>query len=149
MLTKSMMKLTFNLSLIILFTAGLLAQGVTTSSISGQITDSADIPLSGANIVVIHVASNTTYGTTSRDEGYYTIPNMKIGGPYSMAVSYIGYKVQKEADLYLRLGMSTKLSFQLVEEALEMAGIYVTAERDDVMNADRTGAAILQNGMGS
>ncbi len=130
------------ISTLIIFTS-VIGQGLTTSSVSGQITDNDGNPLMGANIVVTHEPSGITYGTTSRDEGYYTIPNMKIGGPYSMTVSYIGYKTQKETNLYLKLGMSTNLSFQLVGEALEMAAIDVSGERDDVLNADRTGAATM------
>lgn len=126
---------------IFLFTSFINAQGVTTSGLDGFVTDTEDNPLVGANVVVVHVPSGIQYGTSVRDGGLYTIPNMRVGGPYTVTVSYIGYQIQEETDVYLRLGQNQSVDFVLAVEAIEMMGVEVSGAQDDVLNSDRTGAA--------
>ena len=70
---------------------GLLAQGVTTASISGLVSDKDSKPLSGANVVAVHVPSGTKYGVATRTDGRYKLPAVRIGGPYTITVSFVGY----------------------------------------------------------
>ena len=117
------------------------AQGVTTARMNGLVTTDKGEPLTGANVIAVHEPSNTTYGTMVGTAGLFDIPNMKIGGPYTVTVSFIGYKTQKQADVFLRLGQTVRFDFKLIEEAIEMQAIEVTAEQDEILNSDRTGAA--------
>ena len=135
---KSLKIITTN---ILLITSIIFAQGVTTSGLDGFVTDTDGNPLVGANIVVNYEPSGTQYGTSVRDGGLYTIPNMRVGGPYTITVSFIGYRTQVENDVYLMLGQKQSVDFTLAVEAIEMTGVEVKAIRDDVLNADRTGAA--------
>ena len=64
-------------------------QGATTSSLSGNITDSKGEALLGASIVAIHVPSGTQYATMTDNAGNYRIQNMRIGGPYTVTVSFL------------------------------------------------------------
>ncbi|HET7747330.1 MAG TPA: carboxypeptidase-like regulatory domain-containing protein, partial [Vicinamibacteria bacterium] len=59
-----------------------LAQGVTTSSISGVVTDEQQLPIPGASVVATHEPSGSKYETTTRPDGSYSIPGMRVGGPY-------------------------------------------------------------------
>jgi len=117
------------------------AQGLTTSGVNGYVKSQAGEGLAGANIVATHTPSGTQYGTTSMDGGYYAITNMKIGGPYKISISYIGYQDQDQSNIYLNLGQDARSDFSLSTKAIKMAGVEVTAEKDDVLNSDRTGAA--------
>lgn len=126
---------------IILFTSIIFAQGVTTSGLDGFVTDVDGNPLVGANVVVKYEPSGTQYGTSVRDGGLYTIPNMRAGGLYTITVSYIGYHTQVEKNIYLILGQTQSVDFELAVEAIEMMEIEVAGVQDDVLNADRTGAA--------
>jgi hypothetical protein len=119
----------------------LTAQGITTAELSGNISDSSNSALEGANIIAVHEPTGTTYGTTSRDGGFYNIPNMKVGGPYSVTVSYIGYQNETESNLTLNLGSSSMLNFSLQVDSISLSGVDVIGEIDDVMNGNRTGAA--------
>jgi len=74
------------------FTSILFSQGLTTSGVNGFVKSQDGNGLVGANIVATHIPSGTQYGTTSMNNGYFVITNMKIGGPYKIAVSYIGYQ---------------------------------------------------------
>ncbi|MFQ5649307.1 MAG: carboxypeptidase regulatory-like domain-containing protein, partial [bacterium] len=130
---------------VLLAASGLYAQGVTTAGMSGIVSDDKGEALPGANVMAIHEPSGTQYGTAVRSGGAFTIPNMRIGGPYSVSVSFIGFKTQKEENVYLSLGQTLRLNFTLSQEAIAMEAIQVTAELDEVLNADRTGAATYIN----
>ena len=130
------------LTVIFLFASSLIfAQGVTTSGLDGFVADTDGNPLVGANIVVNYEPSGTQYGTSVRNGGLYTIPNMRAGGPYTITISYIGYQTQVKNDIYLVLGQTQNVDFNLAVEAIEMMEVEVTGVQDDVMNSDRTGAA--------
>lgn len=127
---------------ILLFTSGtLFAQGVTKSAINGIVTDDKGSPLPGANVVAVHVPTNTQYGSSVRIGGTYDVRHMRVGGPYTVTATFIGYKTQKEENIYLSLGQTVRIDFKLVAEALTMQAIEVVAEEDEVMNSSRTGAA--------
>ncbi len=113
-------------------------QGLTTSSMNGRITDSAGQPLPGATIVAIHTPTGSQYGNISDADGYYRIPNMGVGGPYTVTISFVGYQDFKQSGIQLTLGQTYKLSKSLSESATELDEIVVTA--DDIFDGNRTGA---------
>ena len=74
----------------------ILGQGATTAALNGIITDQNGEPLPSATIIAVHVPSGTQYGTTSRTDGKYNILGLRVGGPYTVTVSYIGYESQEK-----------------------------------------------------
>jgi len=78
------------LALLCIGTSVVLAQGVTTAAIGGKVVSSTGEALPGANIIAVHVPSGTTYGTSSRPNGKYNVPNLRVGGPYTVTVSLVG-----------------------------------------------------------
>src|SRR5262245_19715154 len=123
------------------FSGELFAQGVTTGAMNGVVTDAQGKPLPGANVIAVHVPSGTQYGTAVRTGGAFNIPHMKIGGPYTVTATFVGYKAQKHENVSIGLGQNLRLDFKLQEEAITGAVIEVTAEQDEVLNSGRTGAA--------
>jgi hypothetical protein len=119
----------------------LQAQGVTTASLNGTITTDKGEALPGANVVAIHQPSGSRYGATSRANGQFNILNVKIGGPYVVTASILGYKKESQADIVLSIGQDLKLNFRLVEEPIAGPEVVIIAKADKVMNAGRTGAA--------
>ncbi|WP_167016982.1 carboxypeptidase regulatory-like domain-containing protein [Chitinophaga sp. Cy-1792] len=117
--------LTFSLLLITLFT---FAQ-VTTSSLSGVITDAKGQPLIGATVKATHTPTGTIYGTTTRSGGEYTIPNMRVGGPYKVEVSFISYATESFNDLYLSLGTPLRLNAKLNEGSTSLKEVSITASK--------------------
>ena len=136
-----MHKVLIGMLFVLLVPALIFAQGVTTASMSGVVTDSKGEPLPGANVVALHVPSGTVFGAATRGDGNFNIPGMRVGGPYTVTVSYIGYKTQKQENVYLTLGQTFRLAFKLPEETLEVTELEVVADRNAIMSASRTGAA--------
>jgi hypothetical protein len=105
-----------------------LAQGVTTASMNGRILDQeTGEALIGANIIAVHVPTGSTYGNSTNLDGIYRIANMRVGGPYTITVSYTGYSDIVIEDVYLRLGEAKKLDLEMAGSAVELSLVQVTA----------------------
>src|SRR5688500_6122574 len=103
------------------------AQGVTTASISGVVRDSKGEPLPGCNIVAIHIPSGTLYGTSARTDGGFNIPNVRIGGPYKVTASFVGYNSHEKEGISLSLGVTYNMDFDLTETGTELQQVVVSA----------------------
>lgn len=126
---------------ILLFAVTEASAQVTTSSMVGRIVDDTNEPLIGATVQAIHLPSGSRYGTATNEDGRFTLPALRIGGPYEVIVSYTGFQEQKQENIYLSLGTAATLNLTLAEQAVVIEGIEVTASRNDVFSSDRTGAA--------
>lgn len=105
-----------------------MAQGVTTSSMNGRLVDKeSGEPLIGANVVAVHVPTGSTYGNSTNLDGVYRISNMRVGGPYTVTISYTGYSDVMFENVYLRLGETKQLDLALEEAAIELSTIQVVA----------------------
>ncbi len=117
------------------------AQNVTTASISGTVTDQSGNPLPGATVIAVHVPSGTQYGTTSRPDGKYNFSAVRVGGPYQVTVSFVGYQKQTHDIDKLVLGQNYSLDVQLSETSIEISGVTVSANRTAIINNNRTGSS--------
>ena len=118
------------------------AQGVTTGDIRGMVTKSSDgTPLVGANVVANHIDTGVQYGSATGGDGRYYIPNIKVGGPYTVKVFYIGYEAKSTEGVYVKLNEKQKLDFTLKTSAIEGSEVVVSATLDDTFSSDRTGAS--------
>lgn len=116
-------------------------QGATTAAMNGTVRDQSGTPLPGATIIAVHNPTNTQYVATTNIEGYYNIQNMRVGGPYTVRTSYVGFQEQRTENINLALGQSARVDFTLNESSRELGEVQVLGERNDVFNQDRTGAA--------
>ena len=123
-----------------LITCGYLTAQVTTSSISGVIVDDANIELEGANVVATHIPTGTTYGAVTNQDGRFNMVNMRVGGPYTVSISYIGFNQQDFDNIFLTLGKSETISLAMTPDSQELKDVVVTANASDVFSSDRTGA---------
>ena len=128
------------LVLLLLITCGFVTAQVTTSSISGVVVDDANIELEGANVVAIHIPTGTTYGAVTNQDGRFNMVNMRVGGPYKVSISYIGFNQQDFEDVFLTLGKSETISLAMKPDSQELDDVVVTANASEVFSSDRTGA---------
>jgi hypothetical protein len=131
--------------LVCLGTEAANAQGVTTGAVTGIVTADGS-PVAGANVIALHQPSGTRYGAITRADGRFSMPGMRVGGPYTITVSHIGFTTQERPNVTVNLGVATEVNFVVQERAVEVAGITVTAEgQDAILSPDRTGAATSVN----
>ncbi|MGD8306228.1 MAG: TonB-dependent receptor [Ignavibacteria bacterium] len=138
---RKILLLFFTIVLVFFGTTQLFAQGVTTASINGLVLDTEGNYMPGANVIAVHEPSGTQYGASTRSTGIFNLPNLRIGGPYTVTVSFVGFNPQTQEDVFLNLGQDLRLEFTLESEAVDIGEVLVTAEQDAVLNSDRTGAA--------
>ncbi len=114
---------------------------ITTSSVTGVVKSTSDEALVGASIVATHEPSGTKYSTTSRSGGSFSIPNMRVGGPYLIEVTFVGYDKESYSDVYLKLAESFTLEPLLKKTNATLENVVlVTGGRSKILNANRTGA---------
>jgi hypothetical protein len=127
--------------LVFLFTSVMIyGQGSTTSAMSGKVTDSKGESLAGASIVAVHVPSGTQYATVADIAGNYRIQNMRVGGPYTVKMSFIGYSASSYTDINLKLGETYVQNGQLSQTTTTLNEVVVTAGiRNSILSSERAG----------
>ncbi len=114
---------------------------ITTSNIKGVVLDESAEPFSGANIVAIHTPSGTKIGGITNFDGRYNLLNMRVGGPYTVTVSYVGFKSQTYDNVYLELGKAYNLNVTLSEDSQQLDAVVITATGgSETFGSDKTGA---------
>ena len=109
--------------------AGMLFAGQT-GKISGRVTDSqSGEALAGCNVLV----QGTSMGAATDANGEYFIINLSPGS-YDLAFSMIGYASYTAEFVQVNIDVTTPVNAALTTEALQMAGVSVTAERPAIEN---------------
>ena len=113
---------------------------VTSSSIKGLVLDESNQPFSGANVVAIHTPSGTKSGAITNFEGRYSLLNMRVGGPYTVTITYLGYDSQIFNNVYLDLGITFNLNVVLSEDSQQLDAVVITGSTGkSTFGSDRTG----------
>ena len=130
------------LSLLLLLVVGFsgFAQ-VTTSTISGIVKSEKGELLPGATIQVVHVPTGTKYGASTNQSGRYVVPAVRVGGPYKVVVSFVGFKPNEQTDINTQLGNTTNVDVMLVETNTSLKEVVVSAGRSNIISRERTGAS--------
>lgn len=117
------------------------SQGTTTSTMSGVITDKGSGGLPGATVIAVHTPTNTQYVAPTNAEGRFNIQNMRVGGPYTVRVTFVGYKDATRENLFLTLGQNLRLDINLTDASTELAGVTVVGtDSRSVLSAERAGS---------
>lgn len=140
------MRLRKLLPLFIVFLLPFLGKAqVTTSTITGTITTPEGTPLGGASVKIVHQPTGSVYRTISHNDGLYTLPNIKVGGPYILTVEYVGYNSKEIKDLTATLGtplivdirLDSTVSGDLKDVNVEASG------RGALISSQRMGTATI------
>jgi hypothetical protein len=136
------MKNLFWMLIFTLVTTSVFAQGVTTAGMNGKIVDPGEGPLIGATVVAVLESTGSQFATITDADGYFHIPNMDVGGPYTLRVSYVGYEEYEQQGIYLTLGQTFRVTVDMSETAIDIAEVMVVGRTNDynIIDGNRTGA---------
>jgi hypothetical protein len=116
---------------------------VTTSSISGTVKD-AKGPMPGASVRAVHVPTGTVYGITTNNDGRFTLGNARVGGPYTIEVSFVGYAPQKFDNVFLRLGEPYVLNVTISDNASNLNEVTIRGtQANSLMSSNRSGSSTV------
>jgi len=121
-----MMKKLFLLNFMIALCFSAFGQGATTASMNGIISDEAGMPLIGVNVLAKHEPSGTVYGTITDTNGNYRISNMRVGGPYNMTVTYVGFADNQQPNQFLQLGEKKSVNVIMKEGGVQLSEVVIT-----------------------
>lgn len=99
----------------------------TTALLNGRITDNKGAILSGVIITVKHEPTGFVTTTQTNNKGIFYIPNLKVGGPYSIKISSLGFKDEVINDVNLSLGANPELNLNLKSTTTDLKEVTVTA----------------------
>jgi outer membrane receptor for ferrienterochelin and colicin len=112
-------------------------QGVTSATIRGTVVDDSDQALPGVNVVAVHQPSGSRYGTSTSPNGQFTLANVRVGGPYVITVSFVGYQSIRETGIQLELGETRTFNFQLQQQTQELDEVQVVAQEQGAVFSDQ------------
>jgi len=123
---------------LIISSATIMQAQVTTSSMGGRVSD-AEGAVIGATVIATHTPSGTTYGTVTNLEGRFNLNGMRVGGPYTVTITFIGYGAFTQNNITLSLGENYVMNVVLSEESTSLDEVIVAAARTKFSN-EKTGA---------
>jgi hypothetical protein len=128
------------LSFMLLVVAGTANAQITTSVLTGKVTDQKGTAMPGVSISILNTSTGTKYASQTNADGRYNIQNISPGGPYILSATYIGYTKDERADVNLQLGSAT-FNFVLIESSTSLSEVKVKAKT----GPSKTGASTRIN----
>ena len=135
------MKKTIMMSLLSLFVTITSFGQITTSTLSGVVKNEKGEVLVGATVHAVHQPTGSEYKSSSNKSGFYTIPAVRVGGPYVIHVSYVGYKKNEVTDINTALGLTTNVNVILIDDSKSLKEVVVVGIKNNVFSKDKTGAS--------
>ncbi|HET6722920.1 MAG TPA: TonB-dependent receptor, partial [Chitinophagaceae bacterium] len=132
----------FKCALICLFTFSffLTKAQVTTATLSGIVKDPKGDGLASATVIVEYPDAGIKQTLVTKSDGRYTVPNLRVGGPYRITVNHVSYKEAVSESIFLELGLNNTVDFSLQEKTTELGNVTVTAT-SRIFDNKRTGAS--------
>jgi Carboxypeptidase regulatory-like domain len=117
-----------------------LAAQVTTATISGVVKDAKGAALGSATVMVEFPDAGIKQVLVTKSDGRFTVPNLRVGGPYKVTVNHVSYQQAISENIFLELGLNNTIEFVLQESAKELGNVTV-ASRSKIFDDKRTGAS--------
>ena len=128
--------------LLLVWTPSAFAQGTTTSSVVGTVTDPDGVALPGVTVSIVHEPTGTRYTAYTRADGRFSVFNVRVGGPYAVTAELQGFSPLTRSGLTTSLGEELSINFAMQLQAVAET-LTVTATSNPIINPARTGASSL------
>ena len=97
----------------VLFCARPAVAQVTTGNIVGTVPDPQGGVLPGAVVVATHIPTGSAYQAVTQKDGRFQILEVRVGGPYTVAVTVPAFKPSTRKDIMVKLGEEAEVNFKL------------------------------------
>ncbi|MFC4230829.1 carboxypeptidase regulatory-like domain-containing protein [Parasediminibacterium paludis] len=98
---------------------------VTSGTITGTVKDPKGVVLTGATVEAIHEPSGSKYKTVSGTSGKFNLPGLRVGGPYKLTITYVGFQVETITDIYVQLGVPSSVDVALRDNTTQLKEVTV------------------------
>jgi hypothetical protein len=119
----------------------LRAQGVTTGAIAGTVTDEQGQPVVNAQVTVVNRATGYSTSALTRNNGFYLVQGLEVGGPYTVTITSIGYQEYRRDEIYVRLSATTRVDARLSVSAVELEALAISVARTGDFSPTRQGVS--------
>ncbi len=124
----------------LLLVTTLVSAQVTTSGMSGKLTDEAKEAIIGAVVNAVHTPSGTRYGAVTNEDGRFFIQGMRPGGPYEVKITYMGFKPKSVKGITLELGETYNMNIVINEDTKDLDELVVVGSSSKFAG-EKTGAS--------
>ncbi|HTV82547.1 MAG TPA: carboxypeptidase-like regulatory domain-containing protein [Acidobacteriaceae bacterium] len=104
----------------------------TTAAIHGTVTDPSGATVPGAKVTALDTATGITTTTTTNASGYYILPTLQVGGPYTVRISAAGFEDFSQTHLTLTVDnnreVDAKLKIGSTAQTVEVSATAVQVE---------------------
>jgi hypothetical protein len=142
---RKIISLRLSLVAVVLLFAGSVMAQVTTATLSGVVKNASGAAMPSATVVIEYADAGIKNTIVTKADGRFTVPNLRVGGPYKITASFTGYQTFTLDNVFLELGNNNSVELQLSNKGNNMENVTVVAT-DKTFNSKRTGAS---NNIGS
>src|SRR5438045_1261168 len=98
------------LSLLLLATAVKIhAQSVSIASVTGRVADPSGAVISGAQVKITALSTNTVYSAVTGADGLYNFPSLSIGA-YTLEVTAPGFQTYSQKGISLQVNEAAQIN---------------------------------------
>lgn len=119
------------------------AQGGSTASILGVVTDSEAAPVSDATVTLHLEATGARRSAVTDAAGRFRFTNLQPGGPYTLFVERLGAASVRREGIHLAIGETLRLELILQERPVELDGLEVAVAAPGQVPAGVGAATVL------
>lgn len=98
----------------------------TSANVGGRITTPEQMVVAGAQVTITHVPSGTISQTSTDANGRFSARGLRVGGPYTIAVTKDG-QTELQENVFLRLGEMTQVDVEFAQRTTTLEAVEVTA----------------------
>nr|WP_309756833.1 carboxypeptidase regulatory-like domain-containing protein [Flavobacterium sp.] len=128
--------------ILIIFLSVLGHAQVTTSAMSGIVKSNTGEVLPGASVMVVHKPTGSKYFSTTGYDGGYSVQGLRPGGPYTVTVTYVGFKTTEITEINAPLGSNLSVNVVVQESSNALKEVVIVSTKSNgAFNKGKTGAS--------
>jgi hypothetical protein len=133
---------TLLLLIILLVPVLLRSQTASSAFLQGNVVDADGSGIPRAHIELLYVPTGTTYRVAAGEDGHYLIAGVRVGGPYTLRISHIGFGSQLRRGLFFRSYENARVDVVLHQVNLLEEEVVVTGKQKDLLPDQPAGASL-------